>query len=199
VSFDKTVRLWDAVTGALLQTLKGHSSLINLVAFSPDGKQVASGSFDKTVRLWDAVIGALLQTLEGYLSSVRSVAFSPNGKQVASGLFDKTVRLWDAVTGALLQTLKGYSSLVRSVAFSPNGKQVALGLVNSVAFLQGGKVEYSLFILNDWLIEGKEKFLWLPLEYQVSSIAIWNKTIILGHLLGRISIFGFKKGLKHIL
>jgi WD40 repeat protein len=79
-SDDKTVRLWDAVTGALLQTLEGHSSWVNLVAFSPDGKQVVSGSGDNTVRLWDAATGALLQTLEGHSSWVTLIAFSPDGK-----------------------------------------------------------------------------------------------------------------------
>ena len=72
------------------------------MAFSPDGKQVVSGSYDEIVRLWDAAIGAVLQMLEGYTSSVRSVAFSPSGKQVVSGSKDKTVRLWDTATGALL-------------------------------------------------------------------------------------------------
>jgi WD40 repeat protein len=56
-SDDKTVRLWDAVTGALLQTLEGHSSSFSSVAFSPDGKQVVSGSYDSTVQLWNALTG----------------------------------------------------------------------------------------------------------------------------------------------
>jgi WD40 repeat protein len=78
-SWDKTVRLWDAVTGAALQTHEGHSDWVSSVAFSPDSKLVVSGSWDKTVRLWDAVTGAALQTLEGHSGSV-TVAFSPDGK-----------------------------------------------------------------------------------------------------------------------
>jgi len=74
------VQLWDAATGALLQTLEGHTENVTSVAFSPDGKQVVSGSGDQTVRLWDAATGALLQTLEGHTDWVRSVAFSPDSK-----------------------------------------------------------------------------------------------------------------------
>jgi WD40 repeat protein len=73
------VRLWDAVTGAALQTLGDHSDTVTSVAFSPDGKQVVSESIYETVRVWDAVTGAALQTFEGHSGSVTSVAFSPGG------------------------------------------------------------------------------------------------------------------------
>src|SRR5256885_10512629 len=84
----RTVRLWDASSGAALQTLKDHSSSVSSVAFSPDGKVVASGSGDDTVRLWDAGTGAAAQTLKGHSSSVRAIAFSPDGKVVESGSGD---------------------------------------------------------------------------------------------------------------
>jgi WD40 repeat protein len=180
-SWDRTVRLWDAVTGATLQTLEGHLNSVYSVAFSPDGKQVVSGSVDRTVRLWDAVTGTALQTLKGHSDSVKSVAFSPDGKQIVSGSWDRTVRLWDAVTGAALQTLEGHSSSANSVAFS-----------------QDSKVEPALFVVNDWVVEGGTNILWLPPDYRATCEAVWNKVIVLGHSSGRISILGFKEGSRLI-
>ena len=88
---------------------EGHSDWVSSVAFSPDSKQVVSGSDNPTVRLWDAATGALLQTLEGHNGPVNSVAFSPDSKQVVSGSDDQTVQLWDAAIEALLQTREGHT------------------------------------------------------------------------------------------
>ncbi len=82
---DKTIKLWDAATGALLRTFEGHSGWVTSVAFSPDGARVLSGSADKTIKLWDAATGALLRTFEGHSNAVTSVAFSPDGARVLSG------------------------------------------------------------------------------------------------------------------
>jgi WD40 repeat protein len=95
------------------------------VAFSPDGRRVASGSFDKTVRVWDADTGAELARLDGHGNTVNSVAFSPDGRRIASGSYDRTVLVWDADSGAEIARLVGHEDTVRSVAFSPDGRLIA--------------------------------------------------------------------------
>ena len=72
-SYDKTIRLWDTMTGALTATLDGHESGVNCVCFSPDWSNIASGSTDKNIRVWDAANGTLISTLVGHEGVVRSV------------------------------------------------------------------------------------------------------------------------------
>jgi predicted NACHT family NTPase len=93
-----------------VNTLKGHESEVYSVGFSPDGKQLASGSFDKTIKIWDVTTGKVLNTLKGHESLVNSVEFSPDGQQLASGSRDKTIKIWDVTTGKVLNTLKGHES-----------------------------------------------------------------------------------------
>ena len=126
-SKDHSIKLWDAQSGKLLQTLTGHTSAVSSVAFSPDGTRIVSGSMDNSIRLWDAQSGKLLQTLTGDTSFVSSVAFSPDGTRIVSGAGDNSIKLWDAQSGKLLQTLTGHTDAVLSVAFSPDGTRIVAG------------------------------------------------------------------------
>jgi serine/threonine protein kinase len=113
---------------ALKQTLTGHTQIVESVAFSPDGKTLASGSGDGTIKLWDAQTGGLKQTLtEQSAGKVYSIVFSPDGMRLASGGSDKTLKLWDTQTGSLQHIWTGHIESILSVAFSPTGKTLASG------------------------------------------------------------------------
>lgn len=109
--------------------LHGHTSYVRGVAFSPDGKTLASGSDDGTIILWDAnTFQPIGQPLIGHTYQVSSVAFSPDGQKLASGSFDGTIILWDVLTHQPIgYPLKGHTHVVLTVAFSPDGKTLASG------------------------------------------------------------------------
>jgi WD40 repeat protein len=134
---DSTVRLWDAVTGESRAILEGHVLWVNAVplgsplsslgfnlpatsvAFSRDGKTLASSGGDSTVRLWDTATATLRATLTGHKGAVNCVAFSPDDDTLASAGRDSTVRLWGTATARALDVLTGQEGPLTSVAFGP--------------------------------------------------------------------------------
>jgi WD40 repeat protein/serine/threonine protein kinase len=116
--------IWDSATGPETLTLKGHSSAVNSVTFSPNGELLASASHDRTVKVWDTDTGQMMLTLKGHSSEVNCAVFSPDGKRLASASGTPgggEVIEWDLATGREMLRLNGHSS----VAFSPDGMWLA--------------------------------------------------------------------------
>jgi|GEM_PF-4561494 len=125
---DTQVRLWNARTGALGRTFRGHDTEVVAVAFAPDGKTLASGSADHVVILWDVSTGARLRTLKGKARSrLNGLAFAHDGSTIAVADQLGRVTLWSAKLGEVAREWEGAELPVNAVAFSPNDKIVAGG------------------------------------------------------------------------
>jgi hypothetical protein len=109
-SADRTARIWDTRTGAVLQ-LKGHTDTVNAVAVTPDGARIVTGSRDATARLWDASTGAELLQLK-HTGAVYGVAVTPDGSRLVTGSRDATSRLWDLASQRQVFSLQARQALI---------------------------------------------------------------------------------------
>ncbi|HLZ56682.1 MAG TPA: hypothetical protein VKR06_07015 [Ktedonosporobacter sp.] len=138
-SWDHSVKVWNALTGALVTTYApaegrsdggGHTELVDALAWSPDGHFIASGSWDHTVQVWNAITGQLITIYRGHNEEVSSLAWSPDGHFIASGSWDHTVQTWEVFTGVHLRTFMDDNNiygLVNAVSWSPDGRYIASG------------------------------------------------------------------------
>jgi WD40 repeat protein len=119
-----TVRLWDAESGKEVRSLDGHSATILALAFSPDGKLLATGSGDRTARVWDVGSGHELRKLADHRGEVRALAYSPDGNRLATGETFYRARIWDVESGAKLGTIDVFPESINALAFGPGGDRL---------------------------------------------------------------------------
>lgn len=133
------IRLINFQTGEVTSLLKGHSNVINGLAFSSDGTRLISGSSDKTARIWDVRTQETIHVFQGHTERIYAVAFSPDGDLAVTGSNDDTMKLWNTGTGSLVKTLKGHEDKVRSAAFTPDGRYLLSGSDDKTIRLWDGK------------------------------------------------------------
>ncbi|MFO0889432.1 MAG: protein kinase [Isosphaeraceae bacterium] len=121
------VEIWDVTTRRRLKRLPGHTKWVYAVAYSPDGKILATGGWDRSVKLRDAETGDERLSLFGHEGFVMDLAFSPDGREIASVSEDRSVRLWEVASGHALGAFHGHTDFVFAVAFSPDGREIATG------------------------------------------------------------------------
>jgi eukaryotic-like serine/threonine-protein kinase len=127
---ERTINIWDVTTGTAIGALRGHEGPVSALAYSPDGKRLASGSADKTVRLWDRASGKEAAVLRGHEKPIEWLTYSPDGQRICS-LDGESGRLWDDNTGRVIAVLAGPVSKM-TATFTPDSRRLVIGLDHQV-------------------------------------------------------------------
>ncbi|KAL9650978.1 hypothetical protein ABK040_015081 [Willaertia magna] len=125
-SDDKTIKIWNVISGECLKNLIGHNHFVFAVAYSPQNNLIASGGFDETVRLWDVRSGKCLKTLPAHSDPITSIQFSRDGSLLTTSSYDGFCRIWDTTTGQCLRTILSESDNppLAFSKFSPNSSYI---------------------------------------------------------------------------
>lgn len=133
-SEDQTLRVWELSTSSPpgsvlsdpgeLHTLLGHTSQVNTVAVTADGRLAISGSSEKSLKVWDLERGMELCSLHGHADTVEKVVITPEGRRVVSASGDKTIRVWDIESGEQLHNLHGSQHIITNLMLAPDGHRI---------------------------------------------------------------------------
>jgi len=159
-SHSKKIWLVDTEDGCVERTLEGHVRTVDCVAWSPDGRRIASGSDDRMIRIWNLAEGSC-RPMHGHQDNVLSVDWSPDGRMVASGSIDRMIGLWNPESATSFwpghHGLAGHTDSVNSVAWSPDGRLLASGSGDHTVRLwevglgRPSVVAYRELLASDWV------------------------------------------------
>ncbi|CAI7655697.1 unnamed protein product [Penicillium viridicatum] len=163
---------------ACIQTLEGHDLDVPCIAWSQDGRRLASASKDKTARIWDSITGQCISVLRGHEGELRSIAWIQHDERLASASDDKTIRIWNPVTGQCISTLRGHDSAIRTMAWSPDFMQLASGSFDKTVRVWDPNTGQCSTVLEHE--DGITSVSWLPPSRRLasltedSSIRVWD-------------------------
>ncbi|KAK4153336.1 WD40-repeat-containing domain protein, partial [Chaetomidium leptoderma] len=157
-------KIWAVATGTCTQTLEGHSSSVNSVAFSPDSTLVASASNDETVKIWDVATGTCTETLEGHSNILSKISFNHTGSHLCTGT--GTI---DLATQSTLYAVLPTTATLQTVR----------------------RQDYGISQDDMWITRSSENWLWLPPGYRLVCSAIAASTIVIGCASGRVVFMTF--------
>ncbi len=168
---------------------EGHEGKVDSVAFSPDGKIIASGSWDKTVRLWNVATREEITSLTEHTGPVYCIAISHDGKMLASGSYDRTIRLWDLDTYKNIAILTGHKDAVSSLAFSPDGKMLASGSYDKTIRLWDVDTETSMKTFTEH--QGRVTSVTFSPDGKILASGSWDNTFRLWDVDTHTNIYTF--------
>lgn len=184
-SLDKTVRIWDVVTGKNSLLYSRHNAGVKTIAASPGNKTIASGDGNGMIHVWDATSGVdhFAPLSDGQASAVRSISWSPDGRYIASGSDDSTASIWDTQTGKLFFSYRGHTGSVLGISWSPDGKLLASGsddhtiqIWSATSKTQQALLTYTGHTQRVWDVAWSPDGKRIASASQDGTIQIWNAT-----------------------